>query len=103
MIMSARRLSTGRRLFWVGLASVVLTLVFFFGGFLGGNSLGAETAMGVLLGGLVLSVITSLTALVLGVAGIVAFPSLRGRYVLVLVLAVVCSPLLWLLLLALFS
>ena len=36
-------------------------------------------------------------------AGVVAFPALRGRYILVLVLAILCSPLLWLVALAVLS
>ena len=59
--------------------------------------------MTILLVGMVLSVVTSLVTFVMGVAGTVAFPALRGRYVLVLVLSVVFSPLLWLLLFALFA
>ncbi len=101
MIMSARKLSTGRTLFWVALGCVALTLVFFLGAFLAGNSLAPRGAVAVLVVGLILSVVASLVALILGIAGTVAFPALRGRYVLVLLLAIVTSPLLWLLFFAL--
>ena len=97
MITSGRRLSTGRKLFWSGVVSLVLTVVLFLAGFLLGNSFGPRTAMTVLLGGLILSVVASLTTGVLAVAGTVSFPALRGRFVALLVLAVLCSPLLWLL------
>lgn len=97
MITSGRRLSTGRKLFWAGVVSLVLTVAFFFGGFALGNSFGPQAAMAVLLGGLILSVIASLTTGVVAVAGTVSFPALRGRFVALLVLAILCSPLLWLL------
>ena len=97
---SRGRLGTGRTLFWVGLGSVVLAVVFFLGAFLAGNSSNPRVAMGVLLVGLVLSVVASLVGGVIGVAGVVAFPSRRGRFVLVLTLAILFSPLLWLLALA---
>lgn len=100
---TSARSTTGRRLFWAGLGCVVLTVGCFLGAFLAGNSFSAQVAMGVLLAGLVLSVIASLVAAVIGVAGVVAFPALRGRYILVLVLAILCSPLLWLVALALLS
>lgn len=96
--MRAPRLSTGRKLFWAALACAVLTPLLFLGGFATGNGFGPHGAMTVLLVGMVLSVVTSLVAFVMGIAGTVAFPGLRGRYVLVLVLAIVFSPLLWLLL-----
>ncbi|MDO4919096.1 hypothetical protein [Kocuria sp.] len=103
MITSEKRAGTGRVLFWVGAASVVLTVMFFLGGFALGNSFGAQAAMTVLLTGLILSVIASLTSAVIAVAGIVAFPFLRGRFIGLLVLALLCSPLLWLLCLVLLS
>ncbi|CAL8900460.1 hypothetical protein KVA01_19900 [Kocuria varians] len=90
-------------MFWVALACAVLTPVLLLGGFLTGNGFAPQGAMAVLLTGIVLSVVTSLVAFVMGIAGTVAFPALRGRYVLVLVLAIVFSPLLWLLLFALFT
>ena len=97
---SRDRLNTGRTLFWAGLGSVVLAVVLFLGAFLAGNSSNPRVAMGVLLVGLVLSVVASLVGGVIGVAGVVAFPSRRGRFVLVLTLAILFSPLLWLLALA---
>ena len=100
---SVYTVSTGRRLFWAGLGCVALTVVLFFGGFLVGNSFSPEFSMGVLLAGLILSAVTSLVAGIIGVAGIVAFPRLRVRFVLVLLLALLCSPLLWLMSLVLIS
>ena len=100
---SVYTVSTGRKLFWAGLGCVALTVVLFFGGFLAGNSFSPEFSMGVLLAGLILSAVTSLVAGIIGVAGIVAFPRLRGRFVLVLLLALLCSPLLWLMSLVLIS
>ncbi|RLY93906.1 hypothetical protein EAE32_01260 [Kocuria tytonicola] len=97
MITSGRRPSTGRKLFWAGGVSLVLTVAFFFGGFALGNSFGPRAAMSVMLTGLVLSVIASLTTGVVAVAGTLSFPALRGRFVALLVLAILCSPLLWLL------
>ncbi len=101
--MRASRPRTGRKLFWAAFACAILTPLLFLGGFTTGNGFGSHTAMTILLVGMVLSVVTSLVTFVMGVAGTVAFPALRGRYVLVLVLSVVFSPLLWLLLFALFA
>ncbi len=98
-----RDLSTIHHRLRAGLGCVVLTVGCFLGAFLAGNSFSAQAAMGVLLAGLVLSVIASLVAAVIGVAGVVAFLALRGRYILVLVLAILCSPLLWLVALTLLS
>ena len=96
MDLMSRMGMTGAQLFWTGVGFLGFTVLAFAGGFGLGNSLGPRTAVLVLVVGLLLSVITSIGALLLGIAGTVAFPALRGRFVVLLILSVLLSPLLWL-------
>lgn len=96
MVLESRVGLSGPQLFWTGVGFLGFTVLAFAGGFLLGNSLGPRTAVTALVTGLVLSVITSVGALILSIAGTVAFPVLRLRFVILLVLSLVFSPLLWL-------
>lgn len=96
MDLTSRVGMTGAQLFWTGVGFLGFTVLAFAGGFGLGNSLGPQGAVLVLVVGLVLSVITSIGALILSIAGTVAFPALRGRFVILLILSVLFSPLLWL-------
>jgi len=87
---------TGVQLFWTGVVFLGVTVLAFVGGFGLGNSTGPQGTVLVLVIGLVLSAVTSVGALILSFAGIVSFPALRGRYLMLLVLSVLFSPLLWL-------
>lgn len=87
---------SGPRLYWVGLACLGLTLAAFAGSFTLGTSLDPRGAVLVLVIGLVVSVVASIIAAILGIAGLVAFPPLRGRFIVLLVLSLLFSPLLWL-------
>lgn len=92
----AHRGLTGSQLYWVGLGCLGLAVAAFAGSFAMGNSLDPQGAVFVLVIGLVISVIASIIAAVLSIAGLVAFPLLRGRFIILLVLSLVFSPLLWL-------
>ena len=87
---------TGSQLYWVGLGWLGLAVAAFAGSFAIGNSLDPQGAVFVLVIGLVISIIASIIAAVLSIAGLVAFPLLRGRFIILLVLSLVFSPLLWL-------
>lgn len=96
MQIKARRGLSGSRLYRVGLGCLGLAVAAFAGSFTLGNSLDPRGAVFVLVVGLVISVIASVTAAILGIAGLVAFPLLRGRFIILLVLSLLFSPLLWL-------
>lgn len=100
MEIKGRKGLTGSQLYWVGLGCLGLAVVAFAGGFSVGNSLDPRGSMFVLVTGLIISVIASIVAAVVSIAGLVAFPLLRGRFSILLVLSVVFSPLLWLALIA---
>lgn len=84
------------QLYWVGLGCLVLSVGAFLGGFMLGNAQEPRNAMFFVVVGLVASIILSVLAVVLSIAGMVAFAHLRGRFILLLFLCVVFSPLLWL-------
>lgn len=90
---------TPSALFLAGLGCLVFTVLAFVVAFLGGNSGGAQTAMTVFAVALVASAVAASVTAVVAVAGMIAFPSHRGRNAALLVLAVLCNPLLWLALL----
>lgn len=96
MEIKAHRGLGGSRLFWVGLGCLGLAVTAFAGSFSLGNSLDPQGAVVVLVVGLVISVVASITAAILAIAGLVAFPLLRGRFMMLLVLSLLFSPLLWL-------
>lgn len=96
MDIKAHRGLSGSQLYWVGLGCLGLTVAAFAGSFTLGNSLDPRGTVLVLVIGLVLSVIASVIAAILGIAGLVAFPSFRGRFIVLLALSLLFSPLLWL-------
>lgn len=96
MEIKARRGLSGSQLYWVGLGCLGLAVAAFAGSFTLGTSLDPRGAVLVLVIGLVVSVIASIIAAILGIAGLVAFPPLRGRFIVLLVLSLLLSPLLWL-------
>ncbi|MBD2762121.1 hypothetical protein IEE92_06065 [Kocuria sp. cx-116] len=96
MEIKAHRGLSGSRLYWVGLGCLGLTVAAFAGSFSLGNFLDPQGAVVVLVVGLVISVVASITAAILAIAGLVAFPLLRGRFIMLLVVSLLFSPLLWL-------
>jgi hypothetical protein len=91
---------TPSALLLAGLACLLFTVLAFVVAFVGGNAGGAQTAMTVFVVGLVASAVAASVTALVSIAGMIAFPSHRGRNVVLLVLAVLCNPLLWLALLA---
>lgn len=87
---------TPAALFHTGLGCLVFTVLAFVVAFAGGNSGGAGTAMTVFVVGLVASAVGASVTAVVAIAGIIAFPLRRLRHVVLLLLAVLCHPLLWL-------
>lgn len=96
MEMKTQRGLSGPQLYWVGIGCLALAMAAFASSFTLGNALGPRGAMFVLVSGLIISVIASIVAAVLSVAGLVAFTQLRGRFIILLLLSLVFSPLLWL-------
>lgn len=87
---------TPSALYWFGVGCLLFTVVAFVVAFLGGNSGGAQTAMAVFVAGFVAAAVGATVTAVVAIAGMIAFSGARIRFLVLLVLSVLCHPLLWL-------
>ncbi|MEF3120353.1 hypothetical protein [Kocuria flava] len=91
---------TPSALLWFGVGCLLTTVVAVAVAFLGGNAAGGQTAGMFLVGGLVGATVAASVTIVVALAGLIGFPRARPRFAVLLLLAVVCHPLLWIGLLA---
>lgn len=87
---------TPSALYWFGVGCLLFTVLAFVVAFLGGNSGGAGTSMAFFVLGFVAAAVGATVTAVVAIAGAIGFSSARVRFLVLLLLSVLCHPLLWL-------
>jgi hypothetical protein len=87
---------TPSALSWFGTGCLLFTVLAFLVAILGGGAGGPETALTVFVAGFVVATVAATVTAVVALAGVIAFRHVRIRFLVLLVLSVLCHPLLWL-------